>query len=95
MPDTAPCPLCFRRIPSNPRYPRAVCPDCIHLACDGQGHPLDFFNADASGGFIAIYRHSGARYSGHICFIRGVRCRADEGRFGGIVVQVLEGQENR
>ncbi len=91
MPDTAPCPLCFRRIPFNPRYPRAVCPDCIHLACDGQGHPLNFFNEDASGGFIAIYRHSGARYSDHICFIRGRRCRADEGRFGGIVVQVLEG----
>ncbi len=91
MSDTAPCPLCFRHIPFNPRYPRAVCPDCIHLACDGQGQPLDFFNEDAGGGFIAVYRHSGARYPDHICFIRGVRCRADEGRFGGIVVQVLEG----
>jgi len=76
-------------MPFNPRYPRAVCADCVRQACDAQGRLLDFYNESMSGGFAAVYRQTGERYESHECFIRGVRCYADEARLGGIVVQVL------
>ncbi|MCS6994085.1 MAG: hypothetical protein NZP74_09685 [Anaerolineales bacterium] len=84
------CPLCGAPMRFDPRYPRAVCPQCAAQACDSQGHPLDFYNEDMSGGFRAVLRGSGQPYPFHECFIGGVRCYADEARLGGIVIQVLE-----
>ena len=42
---------------------------------------------DIAGGFIAKYKDTGKIYDSNSCFIDGVRCHADEARFGGIVVQ--------
>jgi len=46
------------------------------------------------GGFIAYYAdsHQTETHPGHICFIDGIRCYADEARFGGIVIQTLTDQ---
>jgi hypothetical protein len=60
------------------------------MAASADGRPLQFFNADASGGFVAHYAGSGEEYTGHECFISGVKCHADEARFGGIVIEVIE-----
>jgi hypothetical protein len=67
-----------------------VCRDCQHESppVDGQGNPIDFFNVDASGGFLSITIIDGERVRGeeHVCYIKGVKCHANEARFGGIVI---------
>lgn len=84
------CPLCGATMTFNPRYPRAVCFVCAGRACDAMGRALDFFNADFGGGFVAVYREGGEKYDSHDCFIDGHACRADEARFGGVVVEMSE-----
>lgn len=84
------CPLCGVAMTFNPRYPRAVCIVCASRASDAKGQALDFFNADFGGGFVAVYRDGGERYDSHECFVDGRACRADEARFGGIVVELSE-----
>jgi O-acetyl-ADP-ribose deacetylase (regulator of RNase III) len=82
------CPICSAPVTPNPRYRRHVCGDCASRAAAADGRPLAFSNIDFGGGFAARYAESGEPYPGHECFIGGVRCRADEARFGGIVIQV-------
>jgi len=81
------CPICFQPVSHWERYPLAVCPDCADKACDAQGRKLSFFNVSMSGGFKAIVTDTGEEYQSHICYIQGVECRADEARFGGIVIE--------
>jgi hypothetical protein len=54
------------------------------------GRPLAFGNIDVFGGFVARYADTHEPYEGNECFIDGHRCKAREGRFGGIVVEVEE-----
>jgi hypothetical protein len=89
------CPICGAAMAFNPRYPRAVCPGCVSRACDAEGRELDFFNADFGGGYLAVYREGGGNYDSHDCFIDALPCRADEARFGGIVVQLSESNQSR
>jgi len=84
-----PCPICGSSIPTSPRYPTAVCPECAGRAVDERGRPLRFYNRSLSGGFQAVYADTGEERIGHECWIDGVRCRADEHRLGGIVVHPL------
>ena len=88
MSDTRPCPICGEHAPANPRYPRQVCAECAGRAVDEHGRALTFYNQGLSGGFQAQYADTGEWRDGPICYVDGVRCRAEEGRFGGIVVQV-------
>ncbi len=88
--SAATCPLCRAPLPFNPRYLRAVCSACVRRACDAEGRLLDFYNTDFGGGYRAVYREGGEEYNSHDCFIDGYSCRADEARFGGIVVQMCE-----
>jgi hypothetical protein len=87
----APCPICGSPQPHSPRYPDCVCADCVGRAVDETGRRLEFFNLTLSGGFGVAYADTGERLdaplAGQPCFIDGVRCRAREARFGGIVVQ--------
>jgi len=69
------------------RYPRLLCPACVREATDAGGRSLRFFNTGTGGGFEARHADDGSPHAGHECFVRGVRCRADEHHFGGIVVQ--------
>jgi hypothetical protein len=43
-----------------------------------------------SGGYGAQYRDNQSPYYHHDCFIDGRRCRADEARFGGIVIELAD-----
>ncbi|XXX81944.1 recombinase family protein [Sorangium sp. So ce134] len=93
MPDgTHRCPTCGDPVEPWPRYPRAVCGICQHEATDEGGRPLEFFNTDIGGGFAARYADTGEPRDSHACVIRGVRCRADEARFGGIVIEAADGK---
>lgn len=81
------CPVCHYPVPPTTRYPRLVCGLCMRETTDEKGRLLRFYNIDVSGGFRAEYADTGEPRAGHVCYVRGVRCVADEGYFGGIVVE--------
>lgn len=88
MPDgSKPCPICSGPAPISERYSRTVCAECAALAKAPDGRPVQFFNVDLSGGFAGHYSDDYTPYGSHMCVIRGVECWAEEGRFGGIVIQ--------
>jgi hypothetical protein len=81
------CPICGGGQPQDPRYPNYVCSDCVGRAVDEEGRRLAFGNLGIGGGFVASYVDSKETRDSHVCFVDGIRCWADEARFGGIVVQ--------
>lgn len=81
------CPICRASVTPNKRYPAYACDSCAERVVSPDGRPLVFGNVDISGGFEARYADSGETYGSHICVIDGVNCRADEAKFGGIVIQ--------
>jgi hypothetical protein len=83
------CPICLAKVNHWERYPNQVCEGCADWACDREGRRLRFSNANLTGGFIAFYADTNEKYYGHICYIDGIKCYADEHRFGGIVVEVV------
>lgn len=85
-----PCPICSTPVRHWARYPTAVCDACFEKACDGQGRKLGFYNVSVGGGFKAKVVETGEENENHICYIEGVKCWADEARFGGIVIQPFE-----
>ncbi|WP_334930180.1 hypothetical protein [Nostoc sp.] len=42
-----------------------------------------------SGGFEGIVTETKEKYESQICYIEGVRCWAEEARFGGIVIETM------
>jgi hypothetical protein len=66
-----------------------VCAECKKRTLAADGRPVEFFNQDMSGGLIGRYADTGKAYTGADCAIDGVPCRAEEGHFGGVVVQVI------
>ncbi len=83
------CPICGVKQQPNSRYPHHLCRKCAALATDKSGRPLEFYNVGISGGFEARYVDSGKTRKSHVCYVNGVKCWADEARFGGIVIQTL------
>lgn len=83
------CPICQRTVEPSARYPRYVCRDCAALAKSQDGRGLLFFNETFSGGYLAKYADTGETYPSHDCYIRAIKCYADEHRFGGIVIQTV------
>ena len=82
------CPTCNRYKAYNERYPDYVCKKCVELATDKSGNQLAFYNITDSGhGCQGQYPSDGKLYRGSICYIKGLRCFADEGYFGGIVIR--------
>lgn len=84
------CPICKIELKPVPRYPNYVCETCASKATDETGRYLNFYNEDFSGGFKAVYADSQETYTSHFCFIQGIKCYADESRFGGILIQKME-----
>jgi hypothetical protein len=60
---------------------------CASRAKSADGRSLRFSNVDMTGGFIAEYADTSELYDSHECRIDDIHCYADEGRFGGIVIQ--------
>ena len=83
------CPICFESVSHWERYPLAVCSDCANKASDGQGRSLSFYNVSMSGGLKAIVTDTDEEHQSHTCYIQGVECRADEARFGGIIIEAV------
>ena len=89
--DVASCPICGREQPALSRYPDYLCRECVSRAATADGRRLDLVNTSLSGGFAARYADNGELAEEesvtHTVYVDGVRCRADEARVGGIVVQ--------
>jgi hypothetical protein len=82
--------MCGTELQPVARYPRYVCSSCAEKAASASGRPLLFFNIALSGGYGAQHADDGSPYESHDCFIDGHLCRADEARFGGIVIEQVE-----
>jgi hypothetical protein len=85
------CHLCRcsmgKPLEARERHPERICQVCALDAVDAQGRRVCFGNAGPGGGFRGWYADTLAPYDRHDCIIRGVPCRADEARFGGIVIE--------
>ena len=81
------CPICNVSLEPWTRYPNYACEACAKKATDKAGRKLVFYNLGMDGGFGASYEDNDEIYPGHICFIEGIECYADEHRFGGIVIE--------
>ena len=84
------CPICSTPVPHWERYPRSVCRDCYSTACDEKGRKLSFSNISIGGGFQAYIKDTKEKHPSHICYIKAIKCWADEARFGGIVIQTYD-----
>jgi len=89
---TQACAHCGRPIPLTPRYPRRICDACQTLLTDAAGRPVEFFNEDAFGGIIGFYAGTGQQepYPQLDCQIGSAKFQAQEGRFGGVVVEAVD-----
>lgn len=84
------CPICSDEMKKYDRYPNLVCPACYSRACDAKGRPVVFYNEGYWGGCIGYYSDTDEKYDSHFCYINGIKCRADEGHIGGIVIEILK-----
>lgn len=50
------------------------------------GRPVVFGNASINGGLVATFLDNREAYLSDVCFVDGVECRAQEARFGGVVM---------
>ena len=83
------CPICNLPMENNPRYPRAVCSECVSQVRDETGRQIEFFNTSLSGGITGRYIDDGRDYPASDCYINGIHCRAMEAHMGGIVIEVV------
>ena len=95
---TSKCPICSADMPRLGRYPLSICRACAtdDDIKDVSGHPVKFVNIHAFGsGFASFHTIDGIciQKEEHICFVKGVKCYAEEGYFGGIVIQIYVNEE--
>lgn len=85
------CPLCSRNaVIHQASYPRAICRDCSHKACDAQGRRLEFMQRD-NGTFGAQVMETGEDHLSHVCYIEKAICWAEAAQLGGIIIQPHDG----
>ena len=89
------CPICLVEVTPSERYSRYLCAGCDGKATDEDGRPLVFSNESFSDGFFAHYAETGEVRDSRVCFVDGVKCRADEARFGGFIIQPVEDSVSR
>ncbi|MEV7972465.1 ADP-ribosylglycohydrolase family protein [Cellulomonas sp. NPDC089187] len=84
------CPLCGTRVVPYARYPDHLCAWCADEVTDEHGRPVRLYNTSFGGGYTGQYLDgstaSQAVLDGRV-WIDAVEYRAQEARFGGIVVQ--------
>lgn len=92
--ENSSCPICNTVFNRFIRYPKSICSTCANLDIkDSNGNIVTFTNIDISGGFQSLHVGEGnqiEKKEEHECYINGKKCWADEARFGGIVIQVMD-----
>ena len=48
---------------------------------------IDFYNDDIEGGFYSLVNNVKGEI--HECYVNNIKCHAEEGRFGGIIISVI------
>ena len=91
------CPICLDSMTFTERYPKAICSECSNSELkDSDDNIVTFCNSDLFGGFMSLHtiNNTLVEKQEHLCWIKygdnNIKCYADEARFGGIVIQVLE-----
>tara|TARA_Y100000389_G_scaffold143762_1_gene142067 strand:+ start:3208 stop:3519 length:312 start_codon:yes stop_codon:yes gene_type:complete len=99
MSDIIECPICKRGYQGLLRYPNAVCNECISLypIYDRYGNIIEFFNNWSGNNIISYVTINGQKIKSDdtTCFINDIHCEAEEGRFGGIIINVIENRNKR
>lgn len=91
MNKTHDCPICQAQVLHSERYPKQVCNECSERTCDANGRNISFMSWSFAGGLLGTYSDTGARYTESFCYIDGIKCRAEEDRFGrGIIIEAVE-----
>ena len=88
------CPICNTSVQENPRWPRYLCGACARKTTDKEGRRVSFGNVDFAGGLEGGYVDSDKPYNNENCFVDGTRCKAYEGKFGGVYIQTLSHEES-
>jgi hypothetical protein len=85
------CPECKAEVFYFPRYPNYLCSACTALLTDKKGKKVAFYNEGMYGGCIGFYLdnegNTSNKYEKDSAFIGEKEFYAQEGRFGGIVIQ--------
>jgi len=80
------CPICDKEHKTLIRYSNCVCNDCLYTyqTRDKLGNIKSFYNIDFSGGIKAVCKNEPT--FDFSCYVNNIECKADEARFGGIVI---------
>lgn len=91
-PDGSVCPICSGPGRGSARYPGALCETCQESVVDINGHRVELYNQDMSGGLLIKTWQDEAVVNPEEMplFCKEVECRAREHRFGGVVVQPVQ-----
>jgi len=87
---TQKCPICECGVRYDCRYTRYVCNECEKNAVTENGKKIKFFNEKHGFGCVSYVNDQKTEVPIHKCYINGIECYADEGRFGGIVIQAAK-----
>lgn len=93
MPREQQCPICGNTVSFQARSPNYVCRNCLEESppVNRDGKRISYTNVGASGGIQSQVEGSADWLQDsdceRICYVKGRRCRAEEARFGGIVIQ--------
>lgn len=85
------CPICHAAVEPSDRYPALPVPSLQRPRHRCVGACARVSNTDTAAASRRTTQIPANRRDGHNCQVDGVPCRADEARFGGIVVQAKEG----
>jgi hypothetical protein len=81
------CPACNRYVKHSTRYPDYACDKCVLKAVDSKGRALHFINTTSVGhGCQAVLKETNELTKSKTCFIKGIKFKAQEAYFGGIVL---------
>jgi len=86
------CPICNAEVQPSLRYPDYLCENCVTNAQSKDGKLVEFHNTNIAGGCVGQYTESKTKYDSDIVYVNGVKCKAKEARFGGIVIQPFKNQ---
>lgn len=87
------CSNCKKEIDINHRYPRLICQECTKKLTSSDGRKVEFFNTYGLGyGCQGYYSNTNKteKYNSNECYIGNKTFIAEEGRFGGIVIELKE-----
>ena len=80
------CAVCKKHHDTANRYPNAICSKCLYTykTYTKEGYEITFSNGNNGFGFFSYINNKKGEI--HECYIKGIKCFANEAKFGGIVI---------